>query len=355
MILIENFKLYLTLPIIGQLSGLSFNQPKFCPEPTWNSNGTIFIANNTIKGYPDSIFVTTNNSIYVVAQAIPQIYIWLNNSVNSTITTTDTVPFPKTIFVQNDNELYIERGTFNKRTVEKWILNRNNSTPVMNIPAPCYNIFIDTSNNLYCSLDLEHKVVKNSLDDDDTTPIIVAGTGLSGPASNNLILPSGLFVDASLNLYVADYGNHRVQMFPPGELHGITVSGDRSINTTIGLTYPTGITMDGDGYLYIVDYYKHRIVRGKSDDFRCILGCRTTIDIAANQLLEPRHMAFDSYGNIYVVDRNNQRVQKFSYEKLSCEPRTTITHTTSTPVISHSTKTLAEYLIQCLMFLMLYI
>ncbi|CAF1361399.1 unnamed protein product [Adineta steineri] len=285
MILIENFKLYLTLPIIGQLSGLSSNQPKFCPEATWNSSGTIFIANNTIKGYPDSIFITTNNSIYVVAQAIPQIYIWLNNSVNATIATTDTVPFPKTIFVQNDNELYIERGTLNKRTIEKWILNRNSSTP---------------------------------LDDDDTTPIIVAGTGLSGPASNNLTLPSGLFVDASLNLYVADYGNHRVQMFPPGELHGITIAGDRSINTTISLNYPTGITMDGDGYLYIVDYYKRRIVRGKSNDFRCILGCTTTNGVAANQLLGPGHMAFDRYGNIYVVDRNNQRIQKFSYEKLSC-------------------------------------
>ncbi|CAF0817914.1 unnamed protein product [Adineta steineri] len=331
-----------------------FNQPKFCPAATWNSFGAIFSAKNIISGTPDSIFITTNNSIYVVAQGTPNIYIWLNNSVNLTMAITVPGLPLQSIFVQNDNELYIERGTSNKRTIEKWILNTNSSTPVMDIAAPCYSIFIDILNYLYCSLNQYHIIMKNWLDDDDTTPMIVAGTGLSGSTSNTLNSPYGVFVDASLNLYVADYGNHRIQMFPPGESQGITVAGEQSINTTITLKNPTGVTMDGDGYLYIVDQGNHRIVRGGSTGFRCILGCITS-GSESYKLKRPRGMAFDSYGNIYVADWGNQRIQKFSYPKLSCKPRTTITRTTNTPVVSHSTKALAGYLIQCLMFFMLYI
>ncbi|CAF1450068.1 unnamed protein product [Adineta steineri] len=334
---------------------LSFNQPKFCPAATWNSFGTTFFAgNNIIRGTPDSIFITTNNSIYVLAQRITNIYIWLNSSVDPTITISDYSSSSRSIFVQNDNEFYIVRGNSNKHTIEKWILNTNSSTPVMDIVAPCYSIFIDIVNNLYCSLNQYHIIMKNWLDDDDTTPMIVAGTGVYGPTSNTLTQPSGLFVDGSLNLYIADSGNHRIQMFPQGESHGITVTGATSINTTIRLNYPTGVTMDGDGYLYIVDSNKNRIVRGGSTGFRCILGCITS-GSESYKLSWPRDMAFDSDGNIYVVDAGNQRIQKFSYPKLSCEPTTTITRTTSSPVASHSTKALAGYFIQCLMFFMLYI
>ncbi|CAF4061014.1 unnamed protein product [Adineta steineri] len=332
----------------------SFNQPKFCPAATWNSFGAVFSAKNIISGTPNSIFITTNNSIYVLAQGTPNIYIWLNSSVNLTMAITVPGLPLQSIFVQNDNELYIERGTLNKRTIEKWILNTNRSTPVMDIVAPCYSIFIDIVNNLYCSLNQYHMIMKNWLDDDDTTPMIVAGTGFAGPTSNTLNSPYGVFVDATLNLYVADFGNHRIQMFPQGESQGITVVGATSINITIRLLYPTGVTMDGDGYLYIVDSYNGRLVRGGSTGFRCILGCITS-GSESYKLKRPRHMAFDSDGNIYVVDEGNQRIQKFSYPKLSCEPMTTITRTTSIPVVSHSTKALAGYLIQCLTFLMLYI
>ncbi|CAF1456279.1 unnamed protein product, partial [Adineta steineri] len=331
-----------------------FNQPKFCPAATWNSFGTVFSAKNIISGTPHSIFITPNNSIYVLAQGTPNIYIWLNSSVNLTMTITVPGLPLQSIFVQNDNELYIERGTSNKRTIEKWILNTNSSTPVMDIVAPCYSIFIDIVNNLYCSLNQYHMIMKNWLDDDDTTPMIVAGTGLSGSTSNTLNSPYGVFVDASLNLYVADFGNHRIQMFPQGESQGITVAGEKSIKITITLNYPTGVTMDGDGYLYIVDCFNDRIIRGGLTGFRCILGCIAS-GSESYKLKRPRGMAFDSYGNIYVADWGNQRIQKFSYPKLSCEPMTTITRTTSIPVVSHSTKALAGYLIQCLTFLMLYI
>ena len=52
----------------------------------------------------------------------------------------------------------------------------------------------------------------------------------------SLILLMGIFVDINLDLYVADYYNHRIQLFRLGELNGITVAGNTSLNTTITLS-----------------------------------------------------------------------------------------------------------------------
>ena len=72
-------------------------------------------------------------------------------------------------------------------------------------------------------------------------------------------------------LYIADYGNHRIQKLIIGTSTGLTVAGQA--NAAIG----------NDSY----------------------------------HLYNPTHMAFDSNDNMYVSDKENSRVQFFSRGNLS--------------------------------------
>ena len=84
--------------------------------------------------------------------------------------------------------------------------------------------------------------------------------------------PTGIFVTESLDLYVAEWGNDRVQLFRSGELNGTTVAGNGSIGT-ISLYGPTGVVLDADGYLFIVNYGSGSIVGSGPYGFRCLVGC----------------------------------------------------------------------------------
>jgi hypothetical protein len=56
-----------------------------------------------------------------------------------------------------------------------------------------------------------------------------------------------------LDLYVADCGNDRFQLFREGQINGMTLVGNGSNGTTIALDCPTGVMLDVDGYLFIFD------------------------------------------------------------------------------------------------------
>ncbi|CAF4172627.1 unnamed protein product [Adineta steineri] len=155
------------------------------------------------------------------------------------------------------------------------------------------------------------KVVKRSLNDPVmTSNRVAAGTGFAGNASNQLSDPRGIFVDVNLDLYVADYENHRVQLFQPGESNGITVAGSKSLNPTITLRGPSGIILDTEKYLFIVDHHNHRIVGSGLNGFRCLVGCYG-VGSQSNQLNYPSSLSFDHSGNIFVADEENARIQKF--------------------------------------------
>ncbi|CAF1484351.1 unnamed protein product [Adineta steineri] len=160
-----------------------------------------------------------------------------------------------------------------------------------------------------------HQVVKRSLDDPVMTPSIAAGTGIQGSASNELSSPHRIFVDVNLDLYVADCGNNRVQLFQSGKSHGITVAGSGSTYETISLKCPSSIVLDAAKYLFIAD--NHRIVGSGANGFRCLVGCYG-IGIRSNQLSYPSTLSFDRSGNLFVTDQLRSRIQKFQRLESSC-------------------------------------
>ena len=277
--------------IIGMLTTVevSFNQPRFRPNATWNSNATNF-ANETL------IFINSNNSIYIPNQKTNEILILYNgNNSEPSKRISSSLSNLSSIFVTINGDIYIDNGR-----IDKWIAANETWTSVMmNVTSTCYAIFIDIYESLYCSMFDKHRVDKKWTSGRTT---IVAGSEL-----NSLNHPWGIFVDINLDLYVADFGNNRIQLFRRNQQNGITVAGNGSEKLTIELNEPTGVVLDGDRHLFIVDHGNNRIIGSDENGFRCI----------NDKLSSPVTMSFDSYGNIYVTDRDNHRIQKMSLSKKS--------------------------------------
>ena len=296
---------------------LSFNQPKFCPTASWNPNAITFADESTVGSYPKSVFVNTNNTIYVANRENSTISVWHEDSINPAMVISGNFTEPNSLFVTSNGDIYIDDTRQNHR-VQKWIAKTSTFGTVMNVNSPCSCLFVDTTDTLYCSMSDHHQVVKRSLNDPDMTSIIVAaGTGLPGSAFNQLYLPRGIFVDVNLDLYVADCRNNRVQLWRSGESNGITVAGSGSPNPTINLNCPTGIVLDAEKNLFIVDSYNHRIVGSDLNGFRCLVGCYGE-GSQSNQLNLPISFSFDRSGNMFVTDEWNHRIQKFMYLEKSC-------------------------------------
>jgi DNA-binding beta-propeller fold protein YncE len=180
--------------------------------------------------------------------------------------------------------------------------------------SPCYHIFVDLSNNLYCCQQSQHQVVRQALSDSSSTLSIVAGTGTAGSDAYMLNSPARIFVTSELDLYVADYINNRVQLFRSGQSNATTVV------VSIGLSLPTGVTVDGNGNVFIVDRSNYRVVRSGPSGSGCVVGFwGWTYGITSSPALyNPSTLSFDSLGNMFVMDNGNGRVQKFLFSADSC-------------------------------------
>ncbi|CAF3709000.1 unnamed protein product [Rotaria socialis] len=291
---------------------LSFNQPKFCPVVSWEANGTT-VANDTMIGLSTiGMFIDTDNAIYVNDQETNSVQIWYERKTEPMIIKPENLNASKGIFVTNDGDIYLDNGELTGR-VDKCSKSSNSSVPVMYVNGSCFGLFVDRDKNLYCSLRDQHRIVKRSLCcDSNTSTTTVAGNGANGSAPNMLNQPSGIFVDIKLNLYVADYGNNRIQLFEYGELSGRTLVDGSLLNG------PTDIKVDADGNLFIVDQGNHRIVRFGSNGLYCIIGCSGANGAESDQFNLPFALAFDTYGDIFVLDGDNRRIQKFRLARNAC-------------------------------------
>ena len=219
---------------------------------------------------------------------------------------------PWSLFVTTDGTIYSDTGILT-HNVKKWLFNETEGTVVMDIGTGfCVELFVDIINNVYCSLSTEHKIIKTLFDaSENTSNVVITGKGSCGSDLDMLCAPAGIFVTTEFDLYVADYANHRIQLFESGQLTGETVMGD--IKTlSIRLNCPISVIVDADGYLFVVDFNNNRIIRSNSNGFYCVVGCSGVAGTASDQLNQPFTAAFDSLGNIFVLDAGNHRFQKFT-------------------------------------------
>ena len=211
----------------------------------------------------------------------------------------------------SDNEIFIDHE-YPYRGVERWTLNGTKISSSMSMCPRCFSLFVDRNNNLYCSGTYIHQVLSQSLQDPSNQM-----TSCPGSASNMLDEPRGIFVTTNFDLYVADFGNDRVQLFRRGKVNAVTVAGNGTSGNIL-LRRPVGVVLDADGYLFIMDSGNHRIVRSAPNGFHCVARCFGTSGPSSYQLNFPQAMSFDRDGNLFVVDHDNRRIQKFLLSNNTC-------------------------------------
>lgn len=298
------------------VSVISFNQPKLCPNASWNPNATTFANSGIVGTNPFALFINTNNTIFTARRDNGRILIWRNASVNSTTTILTSLSSPWGLFVTCDEQIFADNGQTNNR-VDRWTSNGTTLASSMSICLQCLALFVDGMDNLYCSQFSGHRVVRRSLLSSSAELTIVAGMGCLGSTPNMFNGPEGIFVTANLDLYVADYNNHRVQLFRRGET-AATAEAINGSNGIITFGGPTSVVLDADGYLFIVECGKNRILGSGSGGFWCVVGCSGVDGSASNQLSCPQMMAFDRYGNLFATDWSNNRIQQFFLSNNSC-------------------------------------
>ncbi|CAF1591776.1 unnamed protein product, partial [Adineta steineri] len=271
--------------VTSNIYSTTINQPNLCPSTTWYTNAITFANSSTIGTVVSGSFVSINNTVYVANQQTNTVIVWFEGSINPDKILSGSLNTPYGLFVTPLGDIYVDNGQNNGR-VDKFSFNSNISNSAMSVPGVCYGIFVDVSNNLYCSAMSSHQVVKKWLDDNVLTSTIVAGTGTAGSTATTLNCPYGIFVDAEINLYVADFFNNRIQMFPVGQFTGITLAGAGAPGT-ITFYGPAGIILDGNGYLFVTDFYNNRVIGSGPYGYRCLFGCTTIPGSASNQLYFP--------------------------------------------------------------------
>jgi hypothetical protein len=230
--------------------------------------------------------VDSNDNIYAANHDTGHILVWSNESIDQVRTLNVQVYIYTSLFVTINGNLYFTNGNTTGQ-IDKWTIGSTSGVIVTKFTQHCHGLFIDTNDNLYCSMGDGHRVTKISIDSSTTNAIVVAGTGGQGSAANKLDKPWGIFVDTSFNLYVADSGNNRIQFFPSGQLEGKTVAGNGAPNN-LDLTLPTDVVLDAADYLYIADNENNRIIRSNRDGYQCIAGCSRTSGSGSNQF--KKHM-----------------------------------------------------------------
>ena len=146
--------------------------------------------------------------------------------------------------------------------------------------------------------------------------VVVAGGNGAGNTANTLYYPWGIHSIPSLStdLYISNFYGHSVMKWTPGASSGTFVAGTPGVagsNSTL-LNYPMGIKLDSNLNLYVVDYGNHRVQMFCYNSLVGVTVAGTGIaGSSATQLNTPRGIAFDSAMNMYIGDAGNRRIQKF--------------------------------------------
>jgi sugar lactone lactonase YvrE len=212
-------------------------------------------------------------------------------------------------------------------------------SPVLGRFVDIEGLAIDAQDNLYFTEWFGHQVVKVAADGSGATTL--AGTGApgfsgdGGPAiAAQLNGPSGVTLDSSGNIYIADTTNNRVRKITSdGTIHTIAgssskcgFSGDHGPAVVAQLCEPAGILFDPSGNLLIADYGNNRVRKMTSDGMIATVAGGGQTDPAF--VFPPRSSdgvpeihaafglvggaAFDSAGNLYVSDTFASNIRKIA-------------------------------------------
>ena len=178
-------------------------------------------------------------------------------------------------------------------------------------------VVVDSSGKIYIADGGNHRIRLLS----GGTVTTIAGDGTAGflgdgkaATSAELNDPTGVALDASGNLYIADASNNVVREVSGGNIgtfagnNTVGYTGDGGLAVDAELSNPVAVVVDKSGNVYIADAGNNVIREVSSANISTIVGgAATTL-----QLSQPDGLALDANGALYIADTGNRRIVKFS-------------------------------------------
>lgn len=237
-----------------------------------------------------------------------------------------------------DNENFRVRKVTKAGTISNFAGNGNQGYGGDGGPATAAQIdeigalAVDNSGNLYIA-DMGNNVIRKVT---AATGVIttIAGNGNQGYSGDggaatkaSLYAPTGIAVDSSANIYIADSGSNRIRKVTAatGIISTVAGSGTGGFGGDGGsaLSAQMGayaVALDNSGNLYITDVASSRIRKVTSSTGVISTLAGTGIEGAngdggpasAAALSQPGAVAVDSAGNVYIADMGNNKIRKIT-------------------------------------------
>lgn len=188
-------------------------------------------------------------------------------------------------------------------------------------------VAVDTFGNIYIADNGNQRIRMVN-----TSGIIstIAGTGTAGFSGDGTAAtlamiknPYYIILDVSGNIYFS--GDNRVRKINTSGIistvagSGGTTYGGEGIMATLGGVVATGIAVDASGNLYIADKSNNRIRKVNTSGIITTFAGNGTLGSLGDggpatsaQLYAPHGIAFDSLGNLFVTDYSNYKIRKIS-------------------------------------------
>ena len=287
-----------TTPVATQTSSNVQNTPVVVA----GGNGVGANANQ-LNG-PDRFFVDAAGNIYIPEIGNSRVQKWAPGATsgvtvaggNGTGSAANQLDRPAAVWVDALGNVYIADQSNNR--IQKWAPGATSGTTVISGLAYPTGLFMDASGNMYISEQFGDVVVKYA--PGSLTGTVIAGVyPFWGTTANRTASPTGIYVDASGNLYECDADIGRVQKWAPGATSGVTVAGSVYSST---LVTPLDVYGDSSGALYVTDY-------GSGTVQKWIQGATFGTIIASGYT--PAGVWVDANNVLYVSDFNGGRVLKY--------------------------------------------
>jgi uncharacterized protein (TIGR03437 family) len=178
-------------------------------------------------------------------------------------------------------------------------------------------VIVDSSGKIYIADGVNWRIRQIS----GGTINTIAGSGTAGYTGDGaaatkaeLSDPTGIALDSSGNLYIADSTNNVIRMVSTGGNittfagnHTAGFTGDGGVAVDAELSNPTAVAVDSSGNVFICDAGNNVIRKVSSANIFTVVGGAAT----QLQLNQPDGIVFDAKGAMYIADTGNRRIVKY--------------------------------------------